>query len=202
MRLHTSYLDHLRIAPGRNADGVEFVRAFNSTRHCGDDDAPRRTAEHPADHEPTGDVTAYNRVAPGLPGLWCPWTCCSTGCCRHWNGVEKPSAQSAWLSYLSDTFLRPGAALAGDGRARRLGLTVDHVLDGVLVGERRETAELLALEGRDNAVRQRVLVPGAEGRHEWGYRSPAWERESRQERQKARRLRFRAAVADDRSCTG
>jgi hypothetical protein len=197
MGLHTRYLGHVRVVPALNADEIEFLRRFNETRHCGDDDAPLRTVQHPAENEPVGDVEAYNRPAPGMPGLWCPWTCCATGCCLHWDGVEKPYAPAEWLTYLIDTFLRPGAALSGDPQARRLGLSFDHVLNGMLVGERRETAELFALEVRDNTVTRRVLVPGAEGTDEWGYRSADWERESRQERIAARRRRFEAAIAED-----
>lgn len=197
MGLHTSYLGHVRVAPALNPDEIEFLRRFNQTRHCGDDDTPLRTVQHPAENEPAGDVEAYNRAAPGKPGLWCPWTCCATGCCLHWDGVEKPYAPREWLSYLVDTFLRPGAALSDDPRARRLGLSFDHVLNGMLVGERRETAELFALEVHDNAVTRRVLVPGVEGTDEWGYRSPEWERESRQQRLAARRRRFAQAIAED-----
>ena len=166
MGLHTSYLGHLRIAPALNADEIEFVRSFNRTRHCGEDDAPLRTAQHPADNAPPPDLTAYSRTAPGMPGLWCPWTCCNDGCCLHWDGAEKPYAPQDWLRYVIDTFLSPSATLRRDPQARGLGLTFDHVL----VGERRETSELFALVVRRSAVRRRVLVPAAEGTNEWGYR--------------------------------
>lgn len=195
MGLHTSYLGHVRITPALNAEEVDFLRSFNHTRHVGDEDAPLVVAQHPSDNAIRGE--AANRTAPGMPGLWCPWTCCGTGCCLHWDGVEKPYAPAEWLSYLIETFLRPGAALADDLRARQLGFTFDHVLDGMLVGERRETAELFALDVVRNVVSRRVLVPGAEGTDEWGYRGPDWEQESRQERIAARRRRFDAAIAED-----
>jgi hypothetical protein len=201
MGLHTDYLGHVRITPALNADEIEFLRGFNGTRHCGDR-SPLDVVQHPADNDPTGDVDSYNRTHAGMPGLWCPWTCCGTGCCLHWDGVEKPYAPQEWLRYLIDTFLRPGAALSDDRDAQRLGLTFDHVLDGMLVGQRRETGELFALVVRENVVRRRVLVPGAEGTDEWGYRSPEWERQSRQERIEARRRRFEVAIAEDLARTG
>lgn len=114
MGLHTSYLGHLRITPALSADEVEFIRSFNDTRHCGDDDAPLRTTQHPADDEATSGGEAYSRAAPGMPGLWCPWSCCRTGCCLHWDGVEKPYAPQEWLGYLINTFLRPRATLRAD----------------------------------------------------------------------------------------
>jgi hypothetical protein len=201
MGLYTDYLGHLRITPALNADEIDFLRGFNATRHWGDR-SPLDVVQHPADNDDAGDVDSYNHTSPGMPGLWCPWTCCGTGCCLHWDGVEKPYAPREWLRYLIDTFLRPGAALSDDPDAQRLGLTFDHVLDGMLVGQRRETSELFALVVRENVVRRRVLVPGAEGTDEWGYRGPEWERQSRQNRIEARRRRFEAAVAEDLARAG
>jgi hypothetical protein len=196
MGLLTDYLGHLRIAPVLSAQEVEFLQAFNRTRHCGDDDAPLRVAQHPSDNEPTGGES-YNRPAPGMPELWCPWTCCDDGCCLQWDGVEKPYAPQEWLTYLIDVFLRPGARLRRDAEARRIGLSFNHVLDGMLIGERRETSELFALEVRANSVRRRVLLPGRAGVDSWGYRAPDEERLSRQERKLSRLRRFETAVAED-----
>jgi hypothetical protein len=201
MGLHTTYLGRARITPALSADEVEFVRAFNHTRHCGDR-GPLDVVLHPADDAPAGDVEGYNRGSRGMPGLWCPWTACGQGCCLHWDGAEKPYSPEQWLRYVIDTFLRPGAALADNPAARRLGLTFDHVLEGVIVGERQETTELFALEVRDNVVTRRVLVPGLEGTDDWGYRAPAEERQSRQDRIEARRRRFEAAIAEDLARAG
>lgn len=199
MGLHTDYLGHARITPALNADEVEFLRSFDETRHCGDR-SPLDVVQHPADNEPTGDVDAHNLPAVGRPGLWCPWTCCGTGCCLHWDGLEKPYAPQEWLRFLIDTFLRPSAVLANDPQAQRLGLTFDHLLDGMLVGQRQESGELFALVVRKNVVQRRVLVPGAEGTDDWGYRSPEWEQKSRQDRIEARRRRFEDAIATDLAC--
>lgn len=72
----------------------------------------------------------------------------------------------------------------------------------MIVGERRETGELFALVVRDNVVRRRVLVPGAEGTDEWGYRSDDDECQSRQDMILARRRRFEAAIAEDKQRAG
>jgi len=201
MGLHTDYLGHVRIEPVLSPAEVDFLKSFNQTRHCGDMTAVDVVA-HPMDNEPTGDVESYNRTAPDMPGLWCPWTCCDEGCCLRWDGGEKPYAPDPWLSYLIDTFLRRGASLAADPAARRLGLTFDHVLNGMLVGERHETTELFALEVRDNVVVRRALVPGRDGVDEWGYRGDRREREDRRARAQARRARFAAAVQEDLRRTG
>lgn len=196
MGLHTDYLGSLRIEPALSPAEVDFLKSFSRTRHCGDRPA-LDVVQHPADNGPSEDVEAYNRVTTGLPGLWCPWTCCDEGCCLHWNTHEKPYAPERWLRYLIDTFLRPGAALADDPRAQELGLTFDHVLTGVLVGERRETGELFALGVTRNVVRRRTLVPAREGVDEYGYGDPDEERAERMAYLAARRERFRAAVLQD-----
>lgn len=196
MGLHTDYLGRVRIEPPLSPDEVDFLKSFNSTRHCGDAGA-LDVAAHPADNERTGDVDGYNRTARGMPGLWCPWTCCDDGCCLRWDQGEKPYAPQAWLDYLIDTFLRPGAALAGQEAAADRGLSFDHVLNGVLVGERRETGELFALEVDHNRVTRRTLVPADDGVDEWGCASLEDEQQRRAERRVARRLRFERAIADD-----
>lgn len=196
MGLHTDYLGHARIEPPLSPAEVDFLKSFNHTRHCGER-SPLEVAAHPSDNDRTGDTDAYNRTAPGMPGLWCPWTCCDEGCCLFWDQGEKPYSPVQWLTYLIDTFLRPGAALADDPAAVARGLTFDHVLNGMIVGERRETGELFALEIRGNAVTRRTLVPARDGVNEWGYRGEDEERAERQARRDARRERFEAAVAED-----
>ena len=196
MGLHTDYLGSVRIEPPLSLAEVDFVKGFNRTRHCGDR-AALDVVTHPADHVPAGDVVSSNRVADGMPGLWCPWTCCDEGCCLRWDQGEKPSAPDRWLRYLIDTFLRPGAALAADRAAGAAGLTFDHVLSGTIVGERRETGELFALTVKDNVVRRRMLVAGRDGVDECGYRGEDEERDERTAYLAARRERFAAAVAED-----
>ena len=196
MGLHTDYLGSLRIQPPLSPAEVEFLKSFHRTRHCGDR-AALDVVTHPADNDQAGDVTSSSRVAVGMPELWCPWTCCDEGCCLRWDQGEKPYAPHQWLRYLIDTFLRPGAALAADPAARAVGLTFDHVLSGMLVGERRETAELFALAVKDNVVRRRTLVPPLAGVDEWGYRGEDEEQAERTTYLAARRERFAAAIADD-----
>ncbi len=196
MGLHTDYLGSLRIEPPLAPAEVDFVKSFSRTRHCGGR-APLDVITHPADNDPADDVASYNRVAAGMPELWCPWTCCDEGCCLRWDQREKPYAPDRWLRYLIDTFLRPGAALAAEPAARALGLTFDHVLSGMFVGERRETCELFALAVKDNVVRRRTLVPPRDGVNEWGYLGEDEERQERKAYRAARRERFAAAIAED-----
>lgn len=196
MGLHTDYLGSLRIEPALSPAEVDFLKSFNRTRHCGDR-AVLDVVGHPADNDREDDVASYNRVAMGMPGLWCPWTSCDEGCCLRWDGGEKPYAPDRWLRYLIDTFLRADAARAADPEARVLGLTFDHVLNGMIVGERQETSELFALAVKDNVVRRRILVPPRQGVNEWGYRGEEDERVERSAYIAGRHERFAAALAED-----
>lgn len=197
MGLYTSFLGRIEIEPPLSGREVDFVRTFAQTRHWDSGDPGVRLAAHPDDNE-CGDVADYNRAAPGMPGLWCPWTVCKEGCCLHWDGVEKPYDAQRWLEYVIGTFLAAGAVVAGTDLATTHGLSCDHLLDGVIVGQRHETGELFALDVTNCEVVRRTLVPARPGVDEWGYGSPADERRERRERLAERRKRYAAALAEDR----
>lgn len=161
MGLHTTYVGHIAINPPLSPEEVDVVRALNQTRRWDGLGGALRTSAHPVDDEPPDDVTdAYNRPAPGAPGLWCPWTACERGHCLHWDGREKPDRGEEWLRWTIDTLLRLGAEVAGTEWARQNSLTCDHVLEGIIVGERHDTGELVALGVADNTVRMQRLLSG------------------------------------------
>lgn len=195
---HTTYVGHIAISPPLSPREVDAVRALNQTRRWDGPGGALRTAIHPVDDEcPEGVTDAYNRPAPGAPGLWCPWTACERGHCLHWDGREKPHEGERWLRWTIDTLLRPGAEIAGTDWARQHSLTCDHVLEGILVGERHETGELLALGVSDNTVRRQLLLPGNPGADEWGYRGVVDTARERQASLAARAQRYAEALAED-----
>ena len=200
MGLHTTYVGHIGIEPPLSAEEIDFARRFGHTRHYDSGSPGVRLALHPADDDSSGasDVSSYNRPAPGMPGLWCPWTICKEGCCLHWDGIEKPYDGMAWLRYLIEEFLGEGAR---SEVAAQHGLT-EHVLDGVVVGERHETGELFAIEVEANEVTRRTLIPRRPGVDEYGYGPMADERRARRDALAARRRRFEAALEQDRAAVG
>ncbi|MDX6301759.1 MAG: hypothetical protein QOF53_2973, partial [Nocardioidaceae bacterium] len=103
------------------------------------------------------DRVAYNKTAPGQPGLWCDWVPCWDGCCLAYNGNEKFYEPTTWLRYLIAHFLKPGATASRTDEARFEGFTFDQVLDGMVVGCRRENKELYAIVTHKNRVTERVL---------------------------------------------
>ena len=66
------------------------------------------------------DIRGFNKPPAGQPGLWCWWEPAKDGAAIKWNGVEKFYNSEAWMSYLIDLFLKPGAVLASElDRERR-----------------------------------------------------------------------------------
>ena len=60
-----------------------------------------------------------------------------------------------WLKFLMATFLVPGAPAEGIDE-----LTCDHVLNGMVVGSRRDNRELYSITVVDNQVDVELLWPG------------------------------------------
>ncbi|GAB2598019.1 hypothetical protein [Microlunatus antarcticus] len=85
---------------------------------------------------------------------------CPRGCCLSWNGTEKFYAGAAWLEYLIDHFLRPGAhaEASGDHWFRRF--TFDHDVNGVVVGEQGDNRELFSLTVEHGEMTRTTLIRG------------------------------------------
>lgn len=93
------------------------------------------------------------------PGFWCDWVPCWEGCCLAFNGNEKFYSPVSWLRYLIDHFLRPGAHASASPGPLFEHFTFDHVLDGTVVGCRRDNKGLSAIRVERNEVREEVIRP-------------------------------------------
>jgi hypothetical protein len=72
------------------------------------------------------------------------------------------------MRYLINHFLKPGASASSTGLSCFSEFTFDHWVDGTLVGCRRDTGRLLAIEVRANRVRERTLMAGIDESSLWG----------------------------------
>ena len=90
-------------------------------------------------------LAALRAAAPdeGQPRPACGWVACEDGCCLTHDGDETYGDPAGWLRYLVRSFLRP----------RELRAT------GMVVGCRRDTKELFAIQVAANRVTQKVLWP-------------------------------------------
>ena len=133
------------------------------------------------------DVTRFNRPAPGQPGLHCQWTPCPEGCCLSWDGTEKFYEPTAWLGYLIEHFLRPGAVVAAQRPLDDEGFTFDHVVNGIVVACRRDTRRLWMICVDDNVVSETDLEAGLDERKVWGPFPYEEQIDARRERRRRRR---------------
>ena len=156
----TDFVGHFDITPPLNPAECEYLGAFTHSRRWDRPGGPYVVPGNPhaEEHPDAGD--RHNRPAPGQPQLWCQWVMGACADCLSWDGNEKFYAPVEWLVYLIDHFLKPGARASQVVDPQFDNFTFDHVLDGVVVGCRRDTRELFAIEVRDNVVRTHVLRPG------------------------------------------
>jgi hypothetical protein len=165
MGVTTRYLGHVDIEPPLNQDEYDYLRAFSRSRRSYRDRGPYEVfPRDPHDEVPGlhGDAATErsNLIADGQPGYWCQWMPCPTGCCLSWDGHEKFYAGPAWLQYLIDHFLRPGAhaQASTDPWFRRF--TFGHDTNGALVGEQGDNRELVLIRVEHGDVSREVLHRG------------------------------------------
>jgi hypothetical protein len=84
---------------------------------------------------------------------------CLDGCCLASDGHEKFYRPVEWMQYLIQHFLMPGAAASCIGLPMFEHFTFDHRLDGLVVGCRRDTKELFAIEVLNNEVTSASSAP-------------------------------------------
>ena len=157
----TDFIGHIDIEPVLNGAEIAYLEAFATSRRFDRPGGPYVVPADPYDEGPQGarDIDRYNRPAPGQPELWCQWTPCLQGCCLGFDGVEKFYQPVRWMEYLIDHFLKPGAYAEGTGLPCFADFTFDHVLEGVVVGCRRDNKELFAVRVNGNVVTEEILRP-------------------------------------------
>jgi hypothetical protein len=165
MGVSTTYLGHIEITPPLNQAEYDYLRMFSRSRRSHRDGGPYGVwPRDPHDEAPMlhGDEAAAraNQIAEGQPGYWCQWVPCPHGCCLGWDGQEKFYAGSAWLQYVIDHFLRPGAHARRSKDVQFRRFTFDHDTNGVLVGEQQDNRELFSLTVRHGKVTRRTLRAG------------------------------------------
>lgn len=157
----TDFIGHVDINPMLNEAEMTYLTAFRLSRRFDRPDGPYVVPGNPyLEERDTSDVETYNRVALGQPQLWCGWSVCTRGCCLAWDGREKFYSPVAWLEYLIDHFLSPGALASLSGLEAFDGFNFDHQLNGLMIGNRRDNREMFAICVQDNRVTERVLMPG------------------------------------------
>lgn len=188
MGYQTDLVGYLHVQPELNATEIAFVNGI--THRAISQDAGLRSVD---DHE-----KARLELESVAPWGWSNWAACSEGCCLSYDGGDKANQMVPWLKYLLSTYLVPGAP--AQGRPGYEDFTCDHVVNGMVVGSRRDNRELYAICVEENAVTVEMLWPGVP---EWSDypqlayqvqidRFREWEAAYRLERTR-RKARFRRA---------
>lgn len=165
----TDFVGHLDIAPALGEHELAYLRAFAGSRRWDRVGGPYAVPDDPLADEPDrGEVERWNRPARDQPGLWCDWVPDEDGRCLAWNGAEKTRDAVPWLRYLVAHLLGPRALAARSGEPALEHFTFDHRLDGMVVGCRRDTREIFAVQARGNRITRRVLRPGDPEARVWG----------------------------------
>lgn len=154
----TDFIGHIDIAPALNREEIAYLTAFSASRRFQRPGGPYEVPGNPRAEELEGDPDdGYNYPPDGQPGLWCDWVPCWDGCCLSYNGVEKFYGAVPWLRYLIDHFLKPNAKASRTNDPQFADFTFDHVLEGMVVGCRRDNKQLFSITVSNNRVREKVL---------------------------------------------
>lgn len=169
MGYQTDFVGYLHVQPALNDAEIALVNAISG--HLDADYGTLRTVD---------DVEASRvELMAGAPCGWSNWEACSKGCCLSYDGGDKANHMIPWLKYLMATYLVPGAEAAG--KPGYEDLTCDHMLNGMVVGSRRDNRELYAITVEENEVVTELLWPGVP---EWSdYPALGYQREIDRHRQ-------------------
>lgn len=159
MAYRTDFIGHVEVRPGLNEAEVAYLAAFTGSRRWRRPEGPYAVPLAACEPEPVASRD-WHLPASGQPTLWCDWVPCWDGCCLTWEGEERFAGVGSWLGYLIDHFLRPGATAGRVTDPQFDGFTFDHVLDGMVVGSRRDNKQLFAVTVHDNRVREEILRSG------------------------------------------
>lgn len=147
MGYQTDFIGYFQIDPPLGEREQSFINRISGSLLMPESSGPLRVAG--------ADDEVLRELMRGAPRGWSNWTVCLQGCCLSYNGGDKANHMAPWLKFLMATFLVAGAT-AEDVE----GVTCDHVLNGMVVGSRRDTRELYSITVRDNEVEIELLWPG------------------------------------------
>ena len=150
MGYQTDFVGYLHVTPSLNPHEVELVNRISGSIYLDRREAGLRAVDE--------KDAVLRELSLAAPRGWSNWTACAGGCCLSYDGGDKANHMVPWLSYLMDTFLVPGAAARG--RAGFEQLTCDHVLNGMVIGSRRDNRELYSITVRENRREVELLWPG------------------------------------------
>lgn len=152
----TDIVGQLDIEPHLNQSETHYLAALARSRRCPRPGGPYAVPgnEYVAEDLPR---ERPRRTAAGQPSRWCNWSPTMDGSGLGFTGGKTFSAPLAWLRYLIDHFLQPGALASKSGEPWFDDFTFDHELDGVVAGHHRDTRELFTVRVTRSQITKSVL---------------------------------------------
>lgn len=147
MGYQTDFIGYFQIAPPLGERERSFINRVSGSLFLHDSGGNLRVADE--------DDEVLRQLLAGAPHGWSNWTVCPQGCCLSYDGGDKANHMVPWLKFVMATFLVPEAKAVGTSA-----FACDHVLNGMVVGSRRDTRELYSITIRDNDVEVELLWPG------------------------------------------
>jgi hypothetical protein len=157
------------IEPPLRRDELDYLTAFTESRRWRRPGGPYAVPDNPLAEclDPALDLTLYTTPAAGQPGLSCPWTPARGG--RALAPREDvagghgapPHEVTAWLAYLRDHFLGPGALAARSSEPAFAAFGFDHVLQGAAAVCEERTGVVTVVQVDANEIMVRAFGRGA-----------------------------------------
>lgn len=154
MGYSTDYTGSVTVTPPLNPHEITYLREFSESRRVNRPEGP-----YVVDGR---DINARDeRQCPEQPSVWCDWVATHDGAGIEWDGVEKFYNGDLWMTYLIDTFLKPGATvqreLADPVPGRKYPdafqhFTFDHQVSGVIEAQGDQPDDRWDLVVQDNTV--------------------------------------------------
>lgn len=157
----TEFEGHVTVDPPLNTAEITYLNRFAETRRMHRQHGPYYCGEGDYGQAREPDLVDYDQHPPEQPNLWCQWVPTDDGTAIVWNDDEKFYDPPEWMTYLIDTFLKPGAALQAEltdpieGRyyaPEFASFTFDHVCNGVIAAQGENPDDQWRLIVTDNVV--------------------------------------------------
>lgn len=145
----TDFDGRVEIVPPLNREEVEFLKKFNESRRMNRAKGPYYVdGGGMMGQARESDIYDYNSPPEGQPGLWCQWTPTEDGTAIEWDGGEKFYSSDAWMKYLIEHFLKPGAF----AKDKLPFLQANHIVNGEIEAQGEDADDRWKLVVKNNEV--------------------------------------------------
>ena len=157
----TDFKGSVSVTPPLNPYEIAYLKRFADTRRMHRRNGPYFTGSGFAGQDHEADIVDYNSPPPEQFSLWNHWVSNEYGTTIEWDGGEKFHNADEWMTYIIDTFLKPGATVAAELASPVPGrvyaeefdhFTFDHVVNGTIEAQGEDAEDRWRLVVTANVV--------------------------------------------------